>query len=294
VRRHSFRAAVLDWYQVHGRALPFRATRDPYAVLVSEVMAQQTQVARVGERWRRFLGRWPTIGSLAAARPDEVVREWQGLGYNRRAVALWRMARVVVAEHGGALPADVAALERLPGIGPYTARAVAAIAFGLPVGAVDTNVRRVLARALRGSEAGLIPARAIQALADGIVPPDRPGDWTHALMDIGATFCRPRGPRCADCPAHDRCDFARSDRAPAAAPRSARDRSRPFTMTARWLRGQIVKRLVAEPGSDWVRFAGALGAHRSASVGDAIRALARDGIVELDPADARRARLARS
>jgi A/G-specific adenine glycosylase len=290
-RRRAFRDAVLAWYDADGRALPFRGTRDPYAVLVSEVMAQQTQVSRVGERWRRFLGRWPTIGSLAAARPDEVVREWRGLGYNRRAVALWRMARVVVAEHGGALPADVAALERLPGIGPYTARAVAAIAFGLPVGAVDTNVRRVLGRAFArpsGLELG-----TVQDLADRMVPRDRPGDWTHALMDVGATFCRSRAPRCVDCPARRWCDFAGSG-PPTGATLARQRRPTPFALSTRWLRGRIVERLAAEPGGDWVRLGGRIGDHSGTAVGDALRALDGEGIVELDPADPRMARLARS
>ncbi|HEU5225931.1 MAG TPA: A/G-specific adenine glycosylase, partial [Actinomycetota bacterium] len=120
------RAAILAWFDANGRSLPFRATRDPYAILVSEAMAQQTQAARAGEAWTRFMTRFPTVDALAAARPSDVLRAWQGLGYNRRALALWRTAQAIVTEHGGLVPSDVASLEALPGVGPYTARAVAA------------------------------------------------------------------------------------------------------------------------------------------------------------------------
>ena len=126
----AMRTAILAWYDARGRSLPFRGPKDPYLVLVSEVMAQQTQIARVGEAWREFTAVFPSFERLAAASPADVLRAWRGLGYNRRALNLWRAAKVVVEEHGGRLPADVAELERLPGIGPYTARAVAAIAFG--------------------------------------------------------------------------------------------------------------------------------------------------------------------
>ena len=173
--------AVLSWYDSRGRRLGFRSTRDPYAVLVSEVMLQQTQVSRVEQAWPRFLARFPTLGTLAEASIGDVLRAWSGLGYSRRALNLHRLARVVLAEHGGRLPADIGALERLPGIGRYTARAVAAIAFGRPVGPIDTNVRRVIGRA-RGSALGpaigpaSAPARAeLQAVCDDLVPNDRLG-----------------------------------------------------------------------------------------------------------------------
>jgi A/G-specific adenine glycosylase len=215
--------------------LAFRGTRDPYAILVSEAMAQQTQAARAAQTWRRFLEIFPTVSDLAASSPADVVRAWRGLGYNRRALALRRTAIEVVEHHGGVLPRDLVALQRLPGIGPYTARAVMAFAFGMPVGAVDTNVRRVLTRwvaadgsaseaeaeaeaptgdagrtpgapgAARAAGQSMLTGREIQALADAVVAPDRPGDWTHALMDIGAMFCRPRAPRCPDCPAQAWC-----------------------------------------------------------------------------------------
>ncbi len=149
------RRAILAWYAERGRPLAFRRTRDPYAVLVSEAMAQQTQAARAAEAWERFMARFPTVEALAAAPLPDVLRQWAGLGYDRRALALWETARIIAAEHGGQVPADVAALQALPGIGPYTARAVAALAFGMPVGAVDVNVRRVLGRIVAGDATAL-------------------------------------------------------------------------------------------------------------------------------------------
>jgi A/G-specific adenine glycosylase len=286
------RDAILAWYGARGRVLPFRGTTDPYAVLVSEVMAQQTQIARVGERWSSFVARFPTLAALAAAAPADVLREWRGLGYNRRAVALWRLARAVVEQHGGELPSDPAALERLPGVGPYTARAVSAIAFGRPVGAVDTNVRRVLGRVVAGSRP--LAFRELQALADRAVPKDRTADWTHAVMDVGATFCRARSPRCADCPARPWCRYAGGPGTLTAAPRTRRPRPEPFVGSTRWLRGRIVERLAATLDAGWTDLDESIGAHPPAAVAAALRALARDGLVDLDPAAPHRARLARS
>jgi A/G-specific adenine glycosylase len=199
-------AAVLAWGDAHLRTLPWRATRDPWAVLVSEVMAQQTGVERVVGYYHAFLDRFPTAAACAAVPAGEVVRSWAGLGYNRRAVSLHRCARAVVARHGGELPADLGALLALPGIGPYTARAVLAFAFERAVGVVDTNVGRVLARwegrSLRQAEA--------QALADDLVPPagDPAWAWNQALMELGGTVCRRRRPRCAECPARAWCGWA--------------------------------------------------------------------------------------
>jgi A/G-specific adenine glycosylase len=279
-------AAILAWYDANGRTLPFRATRDPYAILVSEAMAQQTQAARAGEAWTRFLTRFPTVAALAAARPSDVLRAWQGLGYNRRALALWRAAQVIVAEHDAVVPSDVETLEALPGVGPYTARAVAAIAFGVPVGAVDTNVRRVLGRIMNG-DAETLGRPAMQRLADAAVPTDRPGDWTHAVMDVGATLCRPARPACAACPAREWCAYrartadgrepdTRGARRPAHRPSPA------FPTTSRWLRGRILDRLRVAPDGEWVDLAGSIGSHGADAVATATRALAREGLVELD------------
>ena len=196
---------VLSWYAENGRDLAFRRTADPWAILVSEVMAQQTQAARAAEAWTRFMALFPTVSALAAASPADVVRAWRGLGYNRRALALRRAAIAIVEVHGGRIPSTLEALAALPGIGPYTARAVMAIAFGLPVAALDVNVRRVLGRAFLPSA---IAKQDVQAAADALVPIDRAADWTHALMDIGAAFCRPREPRCDICPLQATCRFA--------------------------------------------------------------------------------------
>lgn len=279
------RGQLLRWYRANGRTLPFRASRDPWAILVSEVLAQQTQAARAGQRWLQFMARFPTAADLAAATPADVLREWQGLGYNRRALALWRAARIVVADHGGRLPNDVAALERLPGVGPYTARAVAAIAFGRPVGAVDTNVRRVLTRLVGRVDAS---AREVQALADASVPSDAAADWTHAVMDVGALFCRPAAPRCADCPVAAWCRWAAGsgDRRPTA-PRHRP--TRPFPTTTRWLRGRILDRLRAADG--WATLEGPIGSFDGDAVAVAVSALAREGLAEVDAADPMRARL---
>ena len=276
------RDAILGWYRRNGRSLPFRRTSDPYAVLVSEAMAQQTQAARAAEAWVRFIERFPTVEVLAAASPADVLRAWQGLGYNRRALNLQRAARQVVERHGGRVPADLESLEALPGVGPYTARAVAAIAFGTPIGAVDTNVRRVLGRMVAGG-AEAMTAAELQRVANAAVPIDRPADWTHALMDLGASICRPRRPACDACPAREWCAFARGVR-PLAADRSgapARASSAAFTSTSRWLRGRIVDRLRSVPDGAWTRVHGPLGEHDEAAVAAALAALAADGLIEL-------------
>ncbi len=291
------RDAILAWYAEHRRPLAFRQTRDPYAILVSEAMAQQTQAARAAEHWQRFMERFPTVFALAAATPADVIRAWQGLGYDRRGLALWRTARVVVGQHDGRIPTSVAELQALPGVGPYTARAVAALAFEHPVGAVDVNVRRVLGRVVAGTAADALTARDMQRLADDAVPPDRPGDWTHALMDVGATLCRPRDPRCGGCPARPWCRLATqaADLAPGTAlaqalrppPRARRVRhlrqvpAPPFTSTNRWLRGRILDRLRAAPDARWVVFGAAIGSHGPDRVKAAVTALAADGLAEL-------------
>jgi A/G-specific adenine glycosylase len=283
------RNAILAWYAANGRRLAFRRTTDPYAVLASEAMAQQTQAARAAEHWDRWMARFPTVAALAAATPADVLRQWQGLGYNRRALALWRAARVINDEYDGHVPDSVEALERLPGVGRYTARAVAAIAFGRPVGAVDVNVRRVLAR-LTTSEPAALSNREIQQLADDAVPPDQPAAWTHAVMDIGATLCRPRGPRCEDCPARPWCRYATGGgvTADVTATRNGTGmRPRlPFSSTNRWLRGRILDRLRAVPDDRWVTIDGPVGTHDIERVRAAANALAADGLVELLPSPA--------
>ena len=296
----AFRDAILDWYATRARSLPFRGTTDPYAILVSEAMAQQTQATRAGEAWIRFMSRFPTVESLAAAPLADVLREWQGLGYNRRALNLWRAAGRIVSEFGGVVPADLVALESLPGVGPYTARAVGAIAFGMPVGAVDTNVRRVLGRVVAGEVGELTPG-AMQRVADAVVPPDQPGEWTHALMDVGATLCHPRRPECDACPARPWCRYAsgaavKARETLAAVPprtKATREAPTPFRATSRWLRGRILDRLRDASDGEWVALDAPMGAHDLGAMTVAVRALAKEGLLELDPRDSEglRARL---
>jgi A/G-specific adenine glycosylase len=280
-------SAVLDWFAANGRRLNFRRTRDPYAVLVSEVIAQQTQIPRVEPAWEAFMARFPHVFALAAASPASVLRQWQGLGYNRRAINLQRAARAVVADHGGRFPESIKALERLPGVGPYTARAVAAIAFGQRVGAVDTNVRRVLGRAVLGIDRAE-PGAELRAVADGLVPEGRSAEWTHALMDIGALFCRPGTPRCGECPIRQQCRFVLDGAT--AAPRARRAQT-PFRSTSRWLRGRLLDRARATPDGDWFRMNEALGAHSAEAATDAARTMALEGLLELHPTEAGLARL---
>jgi A/G-specific adenine glycosylase len=247
-------------------------------------MLQQTQIARVEPAWRSFLDRFPTLEALAAAAPADVLRAWAGLGYNRRAVLLQRAARTVVAEFGGRVPASVEALERLPGVGPYTARAVAAIAFGIPVAAVDTNVRRVLRRVTgEGRVTGEAPTSGVQAQGDRLVDRARPADWTHALMDVGSTLCRPRRPACAACPLGSWCVHATAGTGQGRVTGGAdRPSPRPFEGTSRWLRGRIVEALrEAEPGA-WVALPGKIGVHDAEAIREATTALERDGILEHD------------
>ncbi|MEZ5408904.1 MAG: A/G-specific adenine glycosylase [Acidimicrobiales bacterium] len=188
---------LAGWFEGHGRDLPWRRTRDPWAILVAEAMLQQTQVARVTERWPRFLHRFPTPAACAAAPVGDVIDEWAGLGYNRRAVALHRSATAVVDRHDGWVPDALPDLLALPGVGPYTARAVRIFAHERDDAVVDTNVARILARA---TGRPLRPA-AVQALADGAVPAGRAWLWNQALLDVGAGWCTARAPRCGDgCP----------------------------------------------------------------------------------------------
>ncbi len=198
------RGALLGWYDRHRRDLPWRAapgeTAEAYPVWLSEIMLQQTTVAAVGPYFRAFVARWPSVHALAAAELDEVLHAWQGLGYYARARNLHRCAGIVSRQLAGNFPADAAALRALPGIGPYTAAAVAAIAFDAPANVVDGNVERVMAR-LFGIETPLPAAKGELAdCAARLVRAERPGDYAQALMDLGATICTPGNPACPRCP----------------------------------------------------------------------------------------------
>ncbi|MGE5589047.1 MAG: A/G-specific adenine glycosylase [Bacillota bacterium] len=198
----AFQQTLLDWYGRERRDLPWRQTRDPYSIWVSEVMLQQTRVETVVPYYRRFLEQFPTASALAQASPDQVLKAWEGLGYYSRARRLQEAAREVEERYGGRVPGDPEAFGALPGVGSYTAGAVLSIAFGLPVPAVDGNVMRVLSRLLLIRENTGLPAvrRGFEALAAGLVPSGRAGDFNQALMELGALVCLPRRPRCEACP----------------------------------------------------------------------------------------------
>lgn len=233
------RDALLDWYAETARELPWRAARDPYAVLVSEIMLQQTQAERVAPRFEAWLRRWPTAAALAAAPPAEVLAEWSGLGYNRRALRL-QAAAAAVSE--GGWPADEAGLRALPGVGPYTAAAVAAFAFGQVAAAVDTNQQRVLDR-WDGAAARTPSELRQRALA--LVPAEAPDAWNHALMDLGATICTARRADCDRCPVQAWCASAGLvDPVAERALRVPRTPAPKFESTQRYVRGRIVAALV--------------------------------------------------
>ncbi|MDY0305722.1 A/G-specific adenine glycosylase [Desulfovibrio sp.] len=200
--RPALARALLGWFASAGRDLPWRRTYDPYHVLVSEVMLQQTQMERVVPYFQRWVERFPDLESLSRASEDEVLRLWEGLGYYSRGRALLAAAGVLVREHGGAVPNDRDALLALPGVGPYTAGAVRSVAFNLPEPAVDANVERVLAR-LTNLELPARDPRAKEFLretARGLIPEGRARDFNQALMELGALVCLPRTPRCRECP----------------------------------------------------------------------------------------------
>lgn len=201
------RRNLLRWYDAHKRDLPWRHSRDPYAIWVSEVMLQQTRVETVRERWPAFLGRFPDLGTLARASEQDVLRAWEGLGYYRRARFLHRAAQTLVESGATDLPADREALRALPGFGAYTAAAVASIAFGQPAAVVDGNVYRVLTRYLDddGDITTAAVKRRIEDTAQGLLAPRRAGDWNQAVMELGATLCTPRSPRCEACPLRRDC-----------------------------------------------------------------------------------------
>ncbi|MFN4358963.1 A/G-specific adenine glycosylase [Sphingopyxis alaskensis] len=250
----SFSARLLDWYDRSARMLPWRIAPgraevpDPYRVWLAEVMLQQTTVAAVTGYFAHFTERWPTVADLAAADDAEVMAAWAGLGYYARARNLLACARAVVAEHGGCFPDSEAELRALPGIGAYTAAAVAAIAFGRPAVVVDANIERVIARH-RCIETPLPAAkRAIRDALAPLVPGDRPGDFAQALMDLGATLCTPRAPVCARCPiaadcrARGRADI---ERLPVKPPKKARPRRHGV---AHWIERDGAIWLVQRPG----------------------------------------------
>jgi len=287
--------ALLAWYRERGRThLPWRTTRDPYRVIVSEFMLQQTQVERVIPLYAAFLAAFPDVFALAAAEPGDVVRMWRGLGYNSRAVRLHALAQTVVRDYGGVMPSDRDALLALPGIGPYTASALRAFAFELDDVALDTNIRRIVHRSERGVDyPPLASEREIDALARASVPAGGAHDWNSAMMDVGATICTARAPKCLICPLRDTCAAAPVDAADLAA-RAQRYAKRspqealPFERTTRFLRGRIVDRLRDLPAGETLpigtlvtSLATVVPADRLAEIPIVALALERDGIVLL-------------
>lgn len=202
-----FTQAVLAWYDAGHRDLPWRHTKDAYRIWVSEIMLQQTRAETVVSYYERFLERYPTVQALAQAPEEDVLKSWEGLGYYSRARSLQKAARNIVRDYGGALPADVHALRSLPGIGDYTAGAVASIAFGIPAAAVDGNVERVICRYFAIGDTVGTPAvrRMITERTQALVPHDRPGAFANAMMEMGATMCTPKNPKCLLCPVRESC-----------------------------------------------------------------------------------------
>ena len=278
--RAGFSRALLTWHSGARRDLAVRRAAEPWPILVAEVMSQQTQIERIGPAWTRFVGRWPEAGRLAAADTRDLLRAWAGLGYNRRALALRQAAQSIVREHGGQVPGTVPELERLPGIGPYTARAVAASAFGVTVAPLDVNVRRVIGRVV--GEA-VSPGR-LQDTADGLVSRDDPRAWVDAVMDLAATVCTARAPRCATCPVARMCRSAGSIAEPVAATTSS---ATPFRRTNRWLRGRLLAAVRDAPADSWVDAPDGLGEHDRDAVLAALRGLELDGFVEFRDGRAR-------
>ena len=238
---------LLRWGDEVRRDLPWRRTRDPWAILVSELMLQQTQVSRVEPRYQAFLAAFPTPAACADAAPGEVVRLWEGLGYNRRAVHLHRAATQMVDHHDGQVPTTLAELLALPGVGPYTARAVLAFAHEEHHGVLDTNAARFLARAVAGRR---LKPREAQDLADSLVPTGGAWAWNQSVLDLGATVCLKRSPRCDTCPIAADCAWTSSGRPdpdPADGTAGSSGRQAAFAGSDRQGRGRLVNALRTGP-----------------------------------------------
>ncbi|MBV8688587.1 MAG: A/G-specific adenine glycosylase [Candidatus Eremiobacteraeota bacterium] len=284
--------ALLSWYRRSGRkSLPWRQTRDPYQILVSEFMLQQTQVDRVIPSFHRFLKQFPNFAALAAARTSDVVRAWKGLGYNTRAVRLKRIAEEVVNDHGGSLPIENKALRAMLGIGAYTASAVRVFAFDRNDVAFDANVRRVVRRLVFG-RADSVSEALLQAQAHSLLPHGSAHAWNSALMDLGALICTARAPSCSTCPVEDFCAAAPLEptrkEAPTRGAKPTQERI-PFPLTTRFARGRIVDRLRALPDGQRIslfdlrsELSGVLATASLELVEPLIVQLERDGIVQRD------------
>jgi A/G-specific adenine glycosylase len=280
----DLRAALLAWYEPRRSMYPWRREPDPYRTLVSEVMLQQTQAARVAPAFERFVARFPDVTALAEATRADVLRAWDGLGYNRRAVALSEAARAMVREHGGGVPADTVALRALPGVGPYTAAAVAAIAHGASVAAVDVNVRRVIGRAVLGADPSSPTMGEVDRAAEDLVDRADPAGWNQAVMDLGREVCRPT-PRCAACPIEPWCAWRRASGAEAGEivqeRVAVRRRQGRFEGSFRQIRGGVIRALRDGPAT--VEELAVTIRRGSDSVSRAVVALESEGAVERAP-----------
>ena len=235
--------SILTWWDRTERSLPWRDTRDPWAILVSEVMSQQTQVERVVPKWEAFMERFPTPRAAAQSTAGDVISMWDGLGYNRRALLLHRCAIEVEDHHGGELPSTLDALLALPGIGPYTARAILAFAFERDVAVLDTNVGRVLARTGGRS---LTPVEA-QRFAERLVPVGRGWEWNQALLDFGSQVCQKRTPQCVKCPVREVCAWVGDGEDPASGSAAVSTPQSTFVGSDRQGRGRLVAALRSGP-----------------------------------------------
>ncbi len=227
---------ILNWYAENRRDLPWRGRTDPYEILVSEIMLQQTGVERVAETYQRFLDQFPTFASLAAAPRGDVLRAWAGLGYNRRAVYLHECAKLVVRDYDGQLPSAPEKLRRLPGIGPYTVAAIQSFAFGAEAAALDTNIRRVIGRVAFDEPPSDLD---LNEVAGRLLPAGRSAEWNQALMDFGSLQCTARRPACVVCPLLDLC-AAVQQFSPRAFERKVAERPEPYLGSRRYYRGKIV------------------------------------------------------
>jgi len=282
--------ALLAWYDRHRRTLPWRAlpgaSADPYAVWLSEIMLQQTTIAAVKPYFLAFLERWPTVADLAAAATEDVMKQWAGLGYYSRARNLHACAKIVAAEHGGHFPDREEALLRLPGVGPYTAAAIAAIAFDRRAVVVDGNVERVISRLFAIEEPLPAGKPLIKAKADFLTPGARPGDYAQAMMDLGATICTPRHPACVLCPLQSACEASASGNAetfPRKTPKAERPVRSGVVFFLRRSDGAVLVRsrppkgllggMTEIPGTDWSSGFDAAAALREAPVQASYRKL---------------------
>lgn len=269
-------ATLLTWADASLRDLPWRRTRDPWAILVAEAMLQQTQVTRAEPKWRAFLDAFADPAACAVASRSDIIRLWAGLGYNRRAVNLHRAAQTIVERHGGRVPDTLPDLLGLPGVGAYTARAVLAFAFEQPVAPIDTNIGRVLAR-LAGES---LSQRDAQARADALVPPSDPWLWNQGIMELGALVCTKRNPDCGRCPVASHCAWHGEGEDPATGSAAVSAPQSRFEGSDRQLRGRLVD-AVRATDVPVVDLAAVLGTNDTERAQRTLDGLVRDGLLEV-------------